>query len=677
MTVQLKLKLAVKGQKRVSEAAPIVVSITRLSCFDPPKKPSKRKKTGKQRKREVGWGTEADPFPGTVTMTLVERDTWTAGDDVVSDQIDQREAIKDDEIITIPGTLRLHPTASKGAMFEPDETALSKAVASVASASGDRAWFNFDGRTGSAFEVPIPKDKEEGDESHFFEFSAMITGLPAGVEKFSEESKVVAVRRPRNRHQMLAVEPLAQAVTNANSKLLGVMVDAFRPNATKEEKKLFKDREWSKFMLRRTSKVAFMSEIVNSGCSLLVIAMVLRYLRVPSDDGTISVYDKVIGPMLEEGSFEAKFAPRALRYDNTASISAAASVYKGKKKKSQRQALQKHLEDNGLSTDPDFFGIDFAAETFLDTSEEGKVFVEPATVKAHYYPVMLLWYMRQKQGSNDKYDVEVLTARKQVLKEVDGVTTLTLETVELKDGAPARIIRPAHQELDTTTNTYYANKKGHAFPLSKDMKNDFGVTSKATEVEGLGADWPQFVKDTIDEGLPLIAIMSPGVYTTAVGLAGTSGHWVVITGYRTDEDDTVRFIINDPARGGAMQYDVLYEEQFDDFLAPALEQIAAERNAKNEATNKKRKNEKLRTDFTGQEIHDEAVKPRERKNNLFLDRRKLLTPRVFHVIKPKGWDPAHAKVLEYDGRSKWKDVSPTAMVVKPVDPPSQEEEDND
>ena len=210
------------------------------------------------------------------------------------------------------------------------------------------------------------------------------------------------------------------------------------------------------------------------------------------------------------------------------------------------------------------------------------------------------------------------------------------------------------------------------------MKKDFGLTSSEHIVEDLGADWAQFVKDTIDDGLPLVAIMSPGVYTAALGLAGTSGHWVVIAGYRTDEDGTVRFIINDPARGGAVQYDALFEDQLDEFLMPALKVIADEKNASNEKKNKKKRKKKLKTDYTAQDIYDEHVKPRERQgHNLLLDRRKFLTPRVLHVIKPKGWDASHAKVLEYDGRSKWKDVSPTAMVAKVEQPANDDENDDD
>lgn len=662
MTVLIKVHLAVKGQKRISQASPIVISITKLTCFDEPTKKRKKKKLGKKRAREIGWGSEADPYPGVVKLTLVERDTWTLGDDVVADNIDKKKAIEDDEIVTIPGTLRNRPKA--GVFFEPDQQALAKAVTSVANASGDRAWFNFDGRAGAPFEVSIPKAKHEGDESHFFEFSAILTELPTGVEKFGETVTVAAVRRPRSRHRMLAVEPLAQAKTSANSKLLGVLIEAFHPDASHEDKTKLKDRAWSNFMLRRTSETEFQSKIVDSGCSLLAVTMVLRYLRVPKDDDFVSVYDQVIRPMLEKKSFKEKYAPHELLHDNGPAlrkIKKASASYSGNKNKDKREALDAYLNDNGLETDPKFFGIDFKSEKL---SDKGKAYVRPATIKAHYFPVMLLWYMRQKQGSNDSYQVEVLTARKQVLKQTDGVTTLELEDV-------AQIIRPADQQkgLDTSENTYYANAKGHAFPLTSAMKKDFGVTTTAKVVKSLGAGWTKFVKNTIDKGLPLIAIMSPGVYTAALGLARTSGHWIVITGYRTDEKGNVWYIINDPARGGAMQYDALNEQQLGDWLDATYTTRAEEKNTANAAYNEKKKKKKnfkeRRTDYTAEELKKEATKERELKGyNLFLDRRKLLTPKVLHVLEPRGWTAAHAKILEYDGRSKWTDKEPTAMVLQ-------------
>ena len=279
---------------------------------------------------------------------------------------------------------------------------------------------------------------------------------------------MVAVRRPRNRHRMLAVEPLAQASTPASSKLLGVIIEAFHPGASAEDKKKLKDRAWSRFMLRRTSASAFQSLFVSSGCSLIVSTMILRYLRVPADGGFETVYDKVIGAMIDAKSFEEKFAPREFLYDNARSIKAAASVYSGNKNKKARKALQAHLDANGLSTDPDFFGVDFKSETLADTSTDGQKFVKPATLAehSHYPPVMVLWYIRQKQKSDDTYDVEVLTARKQVLKEVDGTTKLELEPVTFKENktdTAAKIVRPSNTALDSTDNTYYATRRATGF----------------------------------------------------------------------------------------------------------------------------------------------------------------------------------------------------------------------
>jgi len=419
---------------------------------------------------------------------------------------------------------------------------------------------------------------------------------------------------------------------------MNLIMSVFHPNAA--DKKKLEDRSWSKFMLQRTDDTKFQSQLVTSACSLIVLTMVLRYLRVPDGEGgLVSVYDKVVTPMVEGKTLESKYAPRELLWSEGAASKARLAAYpdpKTKKKatekaeaKAQRDALEKALADAGKTVDTDFFGIEFSVEAeHADGSETAKHHVRAASLsKDTYWPIMLLWYLRQKDDVEENYDMKVRKAFKQVVVEDDGGTSVALERLAAGD-----MIRPAKPK-GTDDGKYLANNDGHALPATSAVRSVFGLDSQQIDATTLEGAWGDKIKEFIDDGFPVIGLFSPGIYSKAIGLEKTAGHWCLFVGYRTDENGERSFILNDPARGNAPQYDVLREDHLQQFL--------------------------IGKGYNDQDLPPGSGnnKPKERELkgwNLPIERRKLMTLRRIYVLQPKGWVPnEHRHTLLYDGRSKW------------------------
>jgi hypothetical protein len=620
MASKLQVKVALVGPRTVTQADPLVVTITK--CM-----------TGVKR----GWGTNNDPFPGTVKIAIIERDTWSGGgDDLVPDNNKKHPhpALQDDLVIEFEGHFEIN-ASKKGANFIVDEDKAAAALVTNKNMSPDRIWLNFEGRNGDPFELSVPRDAAEGDEGFFLEISAVITEIPV---KMNLETQVVPVSRVRTPHTVLAVEPLSQSKMSAGLAL-NLIMSVFHSNAA--DKKKLEDRSWSKFMLRRTDDTFFESMLVDSACSLIVLTMVLRYLRVPDGQGgLVSLYDKVVTPLVEGKTLEAKYAPREFLWNAKSAKEALEAAYvvpskpaaERAKAQAKRDALAKALADAGKTTDADFFGIEFSETKHADGSEEAKQFVRAASLsKDTYWPVMLLWYLRQKESIEESYDVKLLKAFKQVVVEDDGGTRVVLERLAAGDMVQAA------KPKGTETGTYLTKRDGHALPATSAVRTVFGLDSQDIDTTTLQEGWGDKIKQFIDDGLPVIGIFSPGIYSKAIGLEKTSGHWCLFVGYRTDETGERSFILNDPARGNAPQYDVLREDQLHKFLVD--------------------------NGYDNQEpppgSGNNKPKDRELKGwNLPIERRKLMTLRRIYVLTPKGWVPNdHRHTLLYDGRSKWTEKS--------------------
>lgn len=607
MGKKVSIKVAIVAKGTVSKDNPITVSIT--ECIK-----------GKKR----GWGSDADPFPGTVKLSIVERDTWGAGDDLVPDDPDEK-GIVDDTVVEFEGRFEAN-ASKKGANFVPDETKATEALAKTDKTSPDKVWLTFEGRTGDPFELFLPRDANEGDESMFVEVAAMVTGLPEGVKASSDE-KVVAVSRVRTPHTILAVEPLSQSTMPSESLAMDVILAAFHGDATADEKKKLADRKWSRFMLLRSSDKFFQSVLVDSACSLIVLTMVARYLRVPDGAGGFeSLYDKHVAT----ATFDDTYAPRKLMFeseDATKVLHGAYKVPKSKKEKAEMEAkraeLVEVLASEGKTPHETFFGIAFETSQHAETSDEAKPFLEAASSsKDNYWPVMLLWWIRQRAKLVENYDIEWVKAFKQVVVDEGGTKKVVLE--RLADGD---MIKASQGKGAAPEEGWFYNDKGHTLPAASKLQKAMDLDEQYQLVD---ADWETFVTTKIDEGLPVIGLFDDGIYSAAAGKAGTVGHWCLFVGYRTDERGKKSFILNDPARSGAPQYDTLREDD--------LQKLLEQRGLADKKTGK--------------------GSTRERQGwNLPIERRKLMSLHKMWVLKPKGWKPEHRQVLQYDGRSKWSKPS--------------------
>ena len=605
----------------------------------------------KRKKRKRGWSNKANPYPGEVKLVFSERDTWTKGDDLIG-----KLKGSDDALFEIKGHLEANES-DFGANFVPDPDSLKKAVESQTPAS-DRLWFAFEGSEDKAFELMIPRDPEEGEEGHFYDFAVTIAKL--GTAKVETKQRMIPLTRPRTPHRILTVEPGGQGGLGAGTQMRKLIREAFYPHLTNGEANVALSQNWGNFMLKRASEKTFSSKFKKSACSLITLCSVLRYLRVPGPDGKLaSVYDKVIGRKIKAKSLKAEFAPRRMDINTDEGIKASKGAYT---KKAAKDALRNAMKDQGM-TIPNF-GDHFGVEFETANAEEGSAAWK---AKAHVAdfgdkklpPVMLLWYLRQRQQLKENYD---FTHHKAFIYRVkDGV----VERKRFRKGDQAY----PTQGKGSSSGAATMYDKGIVLPVTETVRSDFGLVRERFSSHELGADWEEKIQSYIDDNLPVMVLFSRSIYTQAAykGDVQTDpeklakqletynewkgkslpGHWCLIVGYRKEKDRT-HYIINDPAKRNAVQYETLREDDLQDLLD--RREVTAEK------------------DMPGHQ----ADKPRDLMGwNIMVERRKFLSANKFEVLKPRGWDRSHGNALKFDGRSEWTFEDPPT----PKTPATEDDEE--
>jgi hypothetical protein len=527
------------------------------------------------------------------------------------------------------------------------------------------------------------------NEGAFYEVAVRVRD--GGAEGPELAMSAVAAVRQRS-FLLLAVEPLSQNDAGMNHPAGKKILSTFHPGQESE----FRPRNWDGAVLRLRGHSPMV--MGDSGCSYAIMTMVLRYLRVdappapvepgaeaiaPTDQtagSTVRLFDLHVVP--DELEKEPDCKPRffkgtpfnsedivkvpAQRWEAEREafllhFLAAAEAAGEAKSKSAKKKLTKQLlafydaQTNGRG---DFVRAPAPSEENIDETP----FYHPISkaVGDNDFVPLLIWRLHVLDGRKESYAMRrtPLSQQRLLLQGPSDYRTLAhgqheawvpaYETIDLeKDGKRLELLD--HMTAGAP-GVAAEHEGGILIPLSGTFAKTFGLVETAPHLDANAypddqpgdpdmAPWQRFVVATLERGLPVVGLFSPGQYSTR----DTGGHFILIVGYRflTDPDDPtkkrVRFILNDPAGGETLQYEGHDEIELNPPGVDPGDPLREE--------DKKRKKGK--------------AMDRERCGlNLVIDRRKRLSLREIRVYEPgskkaSSWDAArHARFLWFRGRVK-------------------------
>jgi hypothetical protein len=635
------------------------------------------------------WTDEA--LPRDVTVEVVDVD------DGSDDNLDTDE----DVVVRFTGTL----VATEGESARLDNIKVLSVTSPARSA--DRVWVRFASQAkGDAVEAGIP-------------YSPPVTAVPASKEKKTKGKKAVPeefaanegsfyelAARVREGHQpdggelalsgatavrqraflLLAVEPLSQNDSSMSHDVGQRILETYHPTEVAKHQ----PRNWDGCVIRFRSHDPMM--IGSSGCSYVIVAMLVRYLRVdvpaappeqgeaalaptdPVKDQTIRLWDAKI--KFDELSAEVDSQPRFNIQELTPGFDTFLDISKARYEK-EEAAFMAHFEakatDAGLKPGERKSLLKDIRKSFSTKTKDKDVFMleTPAvapgpdsadyfktrTLTAQSYVPLLVWYINVFDKRKDGYTMRLHNLNQHELELVGASDYTTLNHEQYEQWVPqykeipfmngTTRLQKCDMEAAGTEGTSAGNDYAILVPLSGNLLAKLDLIS--TEPHKLVADypddypgdveltpWQRFCVATLDRGLPIVGLFSPGQYS----LRDNGGHFCMIVGYRYRVDPAdqnkkeIRFIINDPAGGLTFQYEAHDERELN---PEGLDPTAVI----------KEKNKKL-----GME--------RERQGlNLIIERRKLLSLREIRVYEPKdkhgasAWNTnRHARFLFYQGKLK-------------------------
>lgn len=520
--------------------------------------------------------------------------------------------------------------------------------------------------------------EHSANEGSFYELAVVVREGPALEGTVLVTSAATAVRQ--RAFVLLAVEPLPQN-NSSMTHLAGVRIlETFHPG----EVDLHQPRNWDNTVLRIRDR--FPMNLGNSGCSYVIVTMLLRYLRIddpaaagaPGEQGaetlvpqdatkgtTVRLFDHHI--KLPDLEATPAHKPRFFKEPKVAEAAA-------EKLAEQKQAFIDHfVHAAGSIGDKDRKKLIKKLGKFFDEQTEGKEAVvmvaphsaenvdesecyEPASrpITAQDYVPLMVWRLhvlddRSHTYALRRYDVNHHRVKLEgasdyrALKHEEHTQWIPqFDEVPLEVGGK-RLAVFDHMEVGERGKSS-SNDDGILIPMSSTLLKTFGMieTAPYSKVVEFGDNepgdatlvpWQRYFVRTLERGVPLVGLFSPGQYASR----DSGGHFCLVVGYRyrADPNDPdkkkIRFIINDPAGGRTHQYEAHDEEELN---PEGVDPTAV----------LKPKNTKL-----GME--------RERRGlNLIIERRKRLSIREVRVYEPgangtSSWNPGrHSRFLFFRGK---------------------------
>lgn len=431
----------------------------------------------------------------------------------------------DDKIATFEGTLEADLPRPDGRRFAVDSVQVHYAKPQGA----DYVKIRFEG-SAKVHELPIPHNGGEAidlfedddrivGDGEFYEIYAKIFDADTG-----KKITTVAVHNLRRKLDvLLEVEPLNQASASMRNPLGKQILQYFHGGATTTA-----NRNWGGVRCRGNLQMQA------AGCSYASLTMVLRYLRIPTvqtpdpldDSHWTTVYNEHIGGATLDDEHRPAILHAGPGSGDLAKL---------------RKAVTKDDDWTSVSE------VQWDEKSTARADVPSDAF-EFAPKHAHWWPVRLAWALRQDDGVTFPDSFKELPAYVECEKS-DG----TKERVELATNW-------LFDESETATKSdRKVNDDNKPITAPAALLAKLGLEQKIYTInESHGADWVDFVKKTLDRGLPLVANIKSGRYLREG--AKPSGHFVVIVGYRRD-GDRIRFIINDPAGADKLQYACLFEDE--------------------------------------------------------------------------------------------------------------------
>ncbi len=627
-------------------------------------------------------------LPKEVTVEVIEVDRKAENDDDFTSA--------DDVVVRYAGTLVA--TADDTAELT-DITVLH--VTSPAR-SPDKIWVRLANQTNAdAIESGIPfsaaiKDTKDqkikkaaefsANEGSFYELAAQVREGRGADGTILVTSAATAVRQ--RAFVLLAVEPLPQNNSSMKHDAGVRILETFHPGKAK----LHQPRNWEETVLRIRSHTPMF--LGSAGCSYVIVAMLLRYLRIdappPSPDEGVDALDpkdaaaakqtvRLFDHHIRLADLEAKpdHKPRFFRDAEKEFNDPTLPKIPRDRLAQEREAFVAHFVAaasvaNISKTEGD--QLPKKLQAFFDEKTKGKgalvpvspsitedadesEFYEPTShpISEQAYLPLLVWRLNVLDDRADSYAMRKRKLNQYQLK-LDGASDYrTLGHGEHTQWVPnfeeIPLLRDGEQQvlLDHTVEGEQGKSansdEGILVPLSSAVSKLFGLISTAPHLDIIeyGDDepgdpellpWQRFFVRTLERGLPIVGLFSPGQYSER----DQGGHFCMVVGYRyrPDPDDAakkkIRFIINDPAGGRTHQYEAHDEEELNPEGKDPTEPLK-EKGAK------------------------ELGMKRERRGlNLIIERRKRLSIREVRVYEPgtddsSSWDPVrHPRFLFFRGK---------------------------
>ncbi len=649
----------------------------------------------------ISFGNWEDELPRDVTIELVEIDKKGSSDDNLT--------TSKDLVASFTGTL-VPSEDGKSVVFE----GISLQMVASAARCSDRVWLRFASQSDAdVVEAGIPfsaavagkkgkkgkkkKAKPEefsANEGSFYELAARVREGhgPEGAEIVLSGATTVRQRA----FVLLAVEPLSQNDSSMRHDIGKRILETYHPNQTKEHQ----PRNWGSCVIRIRNHWPMMIGV--SGCSYVMVTMLLRYLRVdvateiPEQAGeaalepadpvagkTARLWDTIIkyDELKVKTEYQPPWSIKDLNPDAEKWGEICKARYKAEKKafvdhfdeaiEKEKELLEKK-EPGGRNTLPSLksIGRHFRKKTSgkdgiaideppISVSIDPSSYFSNEAVSAQSFVPLLVWYLNMYDRREDGYTVRRRSLSQPMLMVAGESDYTELGPYDHKEWVPQYGVLPLMvggeqmHILDMvqqgTPGTSASNGAAILVPLSNGLRKHFGLVSTAPHklVKDYPADypgdpelepWQRFFVETLDRGLPIVGLFSPGQYS----LRDSGGHFCMVVGYRfrADPEDSgkkeIRFILNDPAGGRTFQYEAHNERELN---PEGVDPGAPIKGASYEDGKYKK-----------------SAMDRERSGlNLILERRKRLSIREVRVYEPGTggslWKPnAHARFLYFQGR---------------------------
>lgn len=540
----------------------------------------------------------------------------------------------------------------------------------------------------------VEQKETAATEGSFYEVAVRVRDGHAPDGEIVSESADTPVRQ--SAFLLLAVEPLSQNNSDMKHAAGKMILERFHPDAPSS----FGPRKWAGVVLRlREHKTMRLHKSGCSYAVLAMLLRYLRIdapppapdpeggatstvTADPTHDTTVVLFDHHIKLAELKAShaankprfikdFEYKHLPDAMKEIPAARIKGERDAFinhflaealadlqanhEGKKppKKLSSGQRKKLTKTFGKTFDAQAGGKGGALdEAPTETGIASTELYEPAShaIEAKDYIPLLAWKMNAIDGRELKLSLKrvPLSQHRLVVKGASDYTTLghgeheqwvaQFEKIPLDQGGSQMELLLHDAKGDGATS-------GIVMPVPAKYKKTFGLKQRSVLITDIEDDepgdpdlkpWQRLVVATLERGLPIVAVFSPGQYSTRT----KTGHFCIIVGFRYLPDPAdatkqkIRFIINDPAGGRTHQYEAHDEEE----LTPQGKTLTE--------TLRTKKPKKL------------GLKRERQGRNLIIDRRKLLSIREMYIIEPADkdgstWDTnRHARFLYSEGKQK-------------------------